>query len=140
MQWNILYVPMNKYDILFCYIFRLHPVKLKSKSNRQMFKSSIKASKISSAKNKRQATNSGSFLNGINNVKYQYLIYIVFITNILIIYWYNFITSYVRAVAPICSESSIAFWIALKLIPSTSSVPHTSRIRWIYDLSMSLWK
>ncbi|XP_025420247.1 glycine receptor subunit alpha-4-like [Sipha flava] len=48
-----------------------HPVKLKSKSNRQIFKSSIKASKMSNTKNRRLSATAaaGSFLNGtrLNN-------------------------------------------------------------------------
>ncbi|VVC24739.1 Neurotransmitter-gated ion-channel, conserved site,Gamma-aminobutyric acid A receptor/Glycine receptor [Cinara cedri] len=48
-----------------------HPVKLKSKSNKHMFKSSIKASKISKAKNVHAVSvtaSSGSFLNGLNRL------------------------------------------------------------------------
>lgn len=66
-------------NICYCYFFRCHPVKLKSKSNKQMFKSSIKASKMSKGiVNNEQPQQTiaagGLFLDGIrlqSNVKYK---------------------------------------------------------------------
>lgn len=59
------------------YFFSCHPVKLKSKSNKQMFKSSIKASKMSKGTvnddRPRQTIAAGIRLQ--NNVKYKYIFY-----------------------------------------------------------------